>query len=201
MIDDPKFDEAIEQAVKRIEKRTDAEIVVVAAERSGHYRDVQMQIGGACTLALLAALFFAPIDLHPIGALIEVALAFPLFSWLAGHRAVVRLVTPAARQRAQARLWAEAEFVREAVHGTPNHTGVLVYASALEQRVEVILDLGLAGRVATGELAPALDTLTTTSLDGFVAGLERLGDVLASHAPHTSESDAVDLPDAPRRRT
>ncbi len=201
MIDDPKFDEAVEQAVKRIEKRTDAEIVVVAAERSGHYRDVQMWIGGGCTLAMLAALFYAPIDLHPIGALVEVAIAFPFFSWLAGHRAVLHFVTRASRQNAQVRMFAEAEFVREAVHGTPNHTGVLVYASALERRVEVILDLGLAGRVATGELAPALSTLTTTSVDAFVAGLEGLGDVLAAHAPHTAESDAVDLPDAPRRRT
>ena len=200
MIDDPKFDEAVEQAVKRIEKRTDAEIVVVAAERSGHYRDVQMWIGGVGTLAVLGALFFAPIDVHPIGALIEIAVSFPLLSWMSGHRAVLRLLAPASRMKLQVRTFAEAEFVREAVHGTPNHTGVLVYASALEQRVEVILDLALAGRIAKGEFVPVAEALTTSSVDAFVASLERLGDVLAAHAPHTHESDAADLPDAPRRR-
>lgn len=201
MIGDATFAAAVEDAVGRAEKRTDAEIVVVAAERSGTYRDVSMGWAAAGSLVVLALMIVAPVDLHPIGVLLELAIAFPVLTWMAGHRAFLRRVVSAERQSAQVRAAAESEFVREAVHGTPRHTGVLVYVSALEGRVEVICDLLLAGRVAPGELAAATGALVADDLDRFVKGIDGLADLFARIAPHLPDSDQADLPNAPRMRT
>lgn len=194
------FAKAVEDAVARAEARTDAEIVVVAAERSGAYRDVAMLTATVICGVLLALQLWLPWSFPPLFVLIDLVVAWPLLVWLAQHPRFLRLVVPRTRLAEQARTAAESEFVREAVHGTPNRTGVLVYVSALEGVVEIVPDLGISGRIAPGELVGVRAEFVHDDLDHFVRGLDRLGEVLGAHVPHTAESDAIDLPNAPRVR-
>lgn len=196
---DTRFSERVEQAVAEIEKTTDAEIVVVAAERSGTYRDVALTWASLSTISVLVVLVLIPQGVHPYALVPELAAIWFLFGWLFDGRTAVRRLAPTARQVAQVSTAARAEFHREAVHATPNRTGILIYVSATEGRVEVIADVGIEGRIPRGEWASAAQQFRHDDVDHFVAGLARIGEVLAKHVPITHNS-AFDLPNAPRIR-
>ena len=195
---DARFSEAVASAVTAIERTTDAELVIVAASRSGTYDDVSARAAGLIALVAGVALIASPwhvalgwwaVDVLFVGWIAERALRRPT---------AVRLLTRASRRHAQVRAAAEREFVREAVHGTPNRSGVLVYVSALEGMVELVPDLGVEGMIPQAELAAAREKLDATSVEGFIAGLHVLGELLSKRVPSRPDSDAFDLPNEPR---
>lgn len=196
---DATFSDAVEQAVSRIEARTDAEIVVVAAERSGTYRDLAYLLAAGVTLVAVAGLALVPWAVHPLALVADYAITWGIVAWLGNTRWVVRWLTSATRRQQQVRDAAEAEFHRESVHATPDRTGLLVYVSALEGQVRVLPDAGLEGRVPPGAWAAALAAFAHDDLDHFLEGLDALGELLAEHVPALS-TDRVDLPNAPRIR-
>lgn len=195
---DARFSQAVADAVTAIERTTDAELVVVAASRSGTYDDVSARAAALVALSAGAALIVSPwhvalgwwvVDVLFVGWITERALR---------RAAAVRVLTRQARRDAQVRAAAEREFVREAVHGTPNRSGILIYVSALEGRVELIPDLGVDGKVPQAELAEVRVKLDPTTVETFVAGLHALGAVLSQRVPAGADSDAFDLPNEPR---
>lgn len=197
---DETFSTRVEAAVEAIERRTDAEIVVVAAARSASYRDLPLAAASAVTFVVLLLLEAVPFAIHPWAVVADLAVTWPLVRWLASSDRVTRWLLRAERAHREVTLAAAAEFHREGVHATPDRTGLLVYVSALEGRVELVPDIGLEARVPHGRFAHALTTFAHDDLDHFLAGLDAVGDVLEEHVPHHEGSDAVDLPNAPRIR-
>jgi putative membrane protein len=196
---DAKFSQAVEAAVSRIEQQTDAEVIVVAASRSGSYRDVSLVGASLLSMAALIVLIVVPVVVHPTMVIIEVALTWAIASWVLDGAWFVRLLTPRRRREAQVDESAHAEFHRESVHATPHRTGVLVYVSALEGKVEVLADLGIQGRVPPARWQTACANFAHDDLPHFLRGLDALGEVLAQHVPKV-EDDVIDLPNAPRIR-
>ncbi|MCB9663339.1 MAG: hypothetical protein H6732_04445 [Alphaproteobacteria bacterium] len=197
---DAEAAEALATLVGELETRTDAEIVVVIAARSDAYRDRSLAGASLLALALGAVHLLGPwwispgwflVDLVAVGVIADRVLRWP---------GPVRRLVPAALRAERVDRAARAAFVEEAVHGTPNRTGVLVYASALEDRVVLVPDLGIDGLVPRGELGRVQTALEASGCDGLEAGLRALGEVLARRVPHTAQSDATDLPNAPRIR-
>lgn len=197
---DQRFSKAVESAVSELEERTDAEIIVVAAGRSGSYRDVSLL--GASVLAILAmiVLILIPIPVHPAMLAIEVTLTWLIAAWVLDGAWFLRLLVPKSRKLAQVSEAAHAEFHRESVHATPHRTGVLIYVSSLERRVEVMPDLGIQGRVPPARWQIACSSFAHDDLDHFLEGLDKVGVLLCKHVP-ALETDLVDLPNAPRIRT
>ena len=197
---DERFSEAVEEAVGRIEERTHAEVVVVAAKESGHYRDVRAIGASLVTFALLVVLLYIPMLVTPLTLLVECLAAWVLTYWILGWPAMTRLVTSDARMARQVREAAAAEFHEETVHGTPDRTGLLVYVSALEGRVVLLPDAGIEGRVPPGTWKAAQRDFVHDDLDHFLHGLQEIGEVLAAHVPPDEAKRVIDLPNAPRVR-
>lgn len=199
-LDDPQLESAVADLVTRLEKRTDAEIVVVVAGRSADYRDVPWMTATVGSVVMLTFVLFSPFEFHPALVPLDMGLGFAV-SWLLGTRDFVkrRLLTASRKQQAVQRA-AAAEFVRETIHGTPNRTGVLVYCSRLEQEVAVVVDVGIERAVPQAELTVVSRRIGLDSLRTFIAGLEDLGKLLAERVPHGPESDGFDLPNRPRIR-
>lgn len=195
---DRAFLDATTAAVGRIERTTDAELVVVATERSGHYRDLQHAGAALVAVVALVAVLFAPVEVSPVAVPIEGVLVYALAFALLGGRPVLARLVPAARARRQAEAAARDAFFAESIAGTPHRTGVLIYVSALERAVVVVPDTGITQLVPPGELGPVTTTWTADDLPSFLAGLDRLGVVLAHRAPHHAGSDHTNLPDEPR---
>lgn len=196
-----KVDEAtvgrLTAQVDTMERSTDAEVVVVLAGRSGPYREVSQQAALVPTLAFAVLALVAPWAVPWGWFLVELVVVGLVSERVLRHPAVVRRLLSAARREAEVTRAARAAFVEEAVHGTPHRTGVLVYVSALEDEVVLVPDLGVEGLVPGGELGFVRATFRREGLD---AGLDALGRVLAARIPHTANSDATNLPNAPRIR-
>lgn len=197
---DQAFSEAVAQAVGDIETRTDAEIVVVAAARSATYAEVSAYVASMAALVMSAILLAIPWHIAEPWFLLDLTLTWLIAERLARSPWLTRRLTTTKRRDAEVMAAAHAEFLREAIHGTPNRTGVLVYVSALEGMVAVIPDLGIAGRVPKGELVQVFRALRKNDLPSFLEGLRLLGDVLARYVPHHEGSDTFDMPNAPRIR-
>ena len=200
---DDRFADATEAAVTRIEGGTDAEIVVVAAPRSGSYRDVAVICGAAAAWALLVFAVVSPLWFSPLALLIE-APALGIFVAWAVHRspAALRRLTGRDRRARQVAEAAAAAFHEEAVHGTRGRTGLLVYFSALEDRVVLLPDAGVEA-VVPGAAWNAIrwggEGAAPGDLDHFLAGLGAVGDVLARHLPPTG-GNPDEIANAPRIR-
>lgn len=197
---DERFNQRVEEEVGRLEQRTDAEVVVVAAERSGTYADVAQRAASAVTLLVLIVLMALPHPIHPALVVVDLVAVWLLTAWLCNGHVVIRRLSSSARKREQTAELAAAEFHREAVHATPRRTGLLVYVSALEGRVELIPDVGLEARIPRALWAEAVEEFSHDDLEHFLAGLRRVGELLAEHVPNAEGKPVVDLPNAPRVR-
>ncbi len=199
IIDHPEFNSRIERLVGELEQGTQAEIVVVAARRSGSYRDLRLALAAAVgSIPLLVALY-SPLQFHPANIPLYMLLFAVLGWWLAGLGAwAPRAFTRAARRQAQVLEAAKATFVEVAVHGTRDRTGVLVYVSELERRAVIVRDLGLDGLIP-GAAWNGLK-LDLADLDGLEALLREAGAILAEHAP-AGDDNPNEIPNAPRVRS
>lgn len=198
LLSHPDFSARIETLVAEIERSTDAELVVVAARRSGSYRDLGLLAGVAVALVALGGLLFAPLEFHPLSVPIYVLGVGALAAWTVGRSpALLRRLARPARCRRQVEDAARVAFVEEAVHGTRARTGILVYVSEAERRCALVRDLGLDGRIP-GAAWTRLD-LGVHDLASFEALLRAVGAVLAAHLPARADNPN-ELPDAPRVR-
>jgi putative membrane protein len=203
---DKDFATAVETVVGKIETKTDAEVVVVAAPRSGSYRDLALLVGAAAAWLTLVFVILSPFHFSGDWLPVEVPLVGLVFAWLADRSpGLLGRLAKRARQREQVLHAAHAIFHEEAVHGTKRRNAVLVYVSALENRVELLADSGLEAVMPLAELhtlrfGTATDPHAPGTLDEFVAGLRLLGERLARYAPAVEGDNDNVIPNAPRVR-
>jgi putative membrane protein len=187
-------------AVEGIEAQTSAEIVVCLRGASDHYRDVDYLFGFLVSLATLVTMLYVERDFvlgsFPVG----VVAGFLAGTLASAHVAQIRrLLLFPARKLYAVRLCARAAFHDQGVSRTRHRTGILLYISMFERRVEVLPDVGIEAAhlgpdwkaaVATleGSLAPSPD------FDRFLAAVRALGPILGRSLPRT-EDDVNELPD------
>ena len=196
---DSALAERITAIVRDVESSTAAELVVVVAARSDAYREVGPLAGALAGWAALAFVCWSPVDFDAAWFPVDVALVALLAGWIAGRSdRVRRALTLPSRRAARVEESARAAFLEEAVHGTRARTGVLVYVSLLEERVVLLPDEALLGRVPRARWNEV--ELAAHDLAGFERGLRSLGERLAAWLP--PEGDNPDeIPDAPRFRS
>ncbi|NOY27980.1 MAG: hypothetical protein GXP62_19110 [Oligoflexia bacterium] len=203
---DTRFADAVETAVGRIEDQTDAELVIVAAPRSGRYTDIAAALGAAFAWVVLLIVLFSPWQFSPSLIPIELPLVGLLAAWAAHKRpGLLRLLTTSTRRERQVEEAADATFHQEVVHGTHHRTGLLIYLSSLEGRVSLRPDLGLDARVPRAAWnglcwGDKANPRAPTDLEHFLAGLDAVGTVLAQYVPATGDNPN-EIPDAPRIRS
>jgi putative membrane protein len=200
---DGTFSETVGRAVREAERGTAAELVVVIAARSGSYLDVAGALGAVVAMIVILVALFAPAAFSPVAVALEIPIAFGIAAWLA-HRTpgLLRALTSAARARQQVERAAAEHFLAEAVHGTRGRTGLLVYLSLLEERVALVPDFGLEGRVPSAlwsevRWSATGDPSRPHTNEDFVSGIEQIGAILRARVP-ADGTDVNEIPDAPR---
>lgn len=170
---------------------------------SGHYRHTDYLVGLAFAMGSLLVFLFHPAR-FPLGpyplvfALIFVAGALLSRSFPALRRAL----TSRALQLENVRTAARAAFVDDGVSRTRGRTGILVYVSVFERRVELVHDIGV-DEAALGEAYTAarraLEGTLAESLEVgiFEDALRRLGPPLAAALPR-ADDDVNELADGVR---
>ncbi|WP_103027625.1 TPM domain-containing protein [Salinibacter altiplanensis] len=203
----------IRDAVGRAEERTAGEIVPVVAPRSDDYEvAVWRGIGAAMLFVLTGVLltlqFYDGWGLGwlfaPWGVALSVLVAgttggllaryvYPLQRVLAGSD---RLDETVHRRALQA-------FIEEEVFDTRDRTGILVFVSLREHRIEVLGDTGINQQVEPGDWAEVVariqrgiqnDNLT----NGLVEAVEMCGDLLERRGVDIRPDDENELTDSVR---
>jgi putative membrane protein len=190
----------VRDVIRRIERGTSAEIVVSVHKRSGSGRHVDYLVGFVFAMAMLGVLLFHPepftVDTMPLdvlaafvaGAVISAAAA-PLQRRLSSRARLARDVAVGAR----------AAFVELGVSRTRDRTGILVFVSLFERRVEVVADIGLDD--PGDAIASAFERLRASAaearVDVFLQALEGLAEPLAAKLPRRDD-DANEIEDEMR---
>lgn len=197
----------IASAVQAAEAETAGEIVPYVVPQSDVYAAVPWRGGGLSALVGLALVSLtrtvvpAPLPglahdgiallvvlgCGAIGAVLAATVP-PLTRRLAGTD---RMATAVHRRAMQA-------FVEEEVFATRNRTGILLFVSLLEHRIEVLADAGIYQHVddgawqgVTARIRAGIESGHLTQ--GLVDAIEQCGTLLATHgvAPNTDDTDEL----------
>jgi len=192
--------DAIEAAVRDAERGTSGEIVPIVVERSDSYADVRL--GAAALVSIASGGLLA--WLLPLGHWL-VPTQFGVFALLCGAfgwRPVLGAVAPNPLFSQRVHQAASVAFYDAGLVETRDRTGILIYVSLLERRVEVVADRGIHARVADGTWDEVVERVLAgiragRADQGLISGIRRCGEILAASFPPRPD-DANELPDRPR---
>ena len=139
-----KFTEAdsrlLEVCIQELEVRTCAEVVFVLRESSGNYRDVSHLCGASAGWVALLFAMSVPAQIPEHWLPLPMAFIFWIVSYGVTHSRFRVWLATAARKKGQVSKAAHACFYEKKIHQTSSHSGILVYCSLFEKRVEIIMD-------------------------------------------------------------
>jgi putative membrane protein len=205
----------VRRAVGEAERRTSGEIVPYVVEQSGNYevavwRGATAAALGAMGVAVLVLQFYAGWGLGwlytnwgmallasmagLLGAVLTATIA-PVKRLFAGREYIARRV----HRRASL------AFLEEEVFDTRERTGILLFVSLFEHRIEVLGDAGISEQVSDDEWIEIVDTIRTGIkgghfADGLVEAVEMCGRLLERKGVAIRHDDTDELPDDVRIR-
>ena len=215
---DPLFTDAelesIREAVAQAETRTSGEIVPYVVRQSGDYPAATWRgaslvavVSGIVTLA--AAWLYQGWENTWLYSAWAVALAMSgggvLGALLAMLEPVRRALAGPAQIDEQVHRRAAVAFVEEEVFDTRDRTGILLFVSLFEHRIEVVGDAGISAKVEPAEWVEVVDLVRAgirrqSLADGIVQAVARCGDLLHRRGVELRDDDTDELPDDVRVR-
>ncbi|HEY7228869.1 MAG TPA: hypothetical protein VH558_00720 [Pseudolabrys sp.] len=174
-------------AIRAAETRTSGEIICVIAHSSSSYRLVP--IAWAALVALLAPLPLIYFTNLPAATIYMIQLATFIIAGVILSAPAIRFrIVPKRAMHRRAHVEAMRQFLAQGLHLTEFRTGVLIFASAAEHYAEIVADNGINSKVSPHVWEDAISALVSAIKDGrpgdgFVAAIERSGEVLAKHFP------------------
>lgn len=198
----------VQEAVQRAERQTAGEIVPVVVPESDEYEVAPWRgavFGGLLALigVLLVLQFYSGWSLGWLYTPWALALIVLGASVLGGG--LVRVVPPLRRLAAGRELLEETvhrralqAFVEEEVFNTQDRTGILIFVSLLEHRVEVVGDTGIHQHVDPDDWVEVVDRIREGIrhdhfTDGLVEAIEMCGRLLARHGVEAEAGNENEL--------
>ncbi|OQY34368.1 MAG: hypothetical protein B6241_05130 [Spirochaetaceae bacterium 4572_59] len=213
-----KEQERISVAVKEAEKSTSGEIATALIGESSDYALYELVFSLCIGFVYFSSLlFFYPSVSVWLGNLfwdapewyvtafygISTVLVVGLVYFFSNMSFVDRLIIPRKVLREKVRNRALRYFTESGVYSTRDHTGILIFVSLLEKRVEVLADQGISEKIPQNEWNELVAALSRAMRDGQLAGglcaaVESCGKKLSKHFPIKSDdsnelSDSVDI--------
>jgi putative membrane protein len=199
---DATASETLAQAVRDIEKNTDAEIVIVVRRRSGTYRHADYLCGAVMAFVGLVFVLFSPFEFHTFWVPFDVIGLFIAGAFVCSRTDFIRRVLTTKKFRSSSvRTGAAAMFYEDGIANTSAENGLLIYLSIFERRVEVIADRGILKAVPALKWNNAVFALKqvgrSPESEKLIKAVRELGELLAQHLPPTGENPN-ELADGPR---
>jgi putative membrane protein len=177
----------IGDAVRDVESRSAAELVIEIRARAGSYALADARFAALLAFVSLVVLVFMPFTVPPIAVLLDPVAVYVLGLAIAKRGDALRRLLTSKRERLEAvRMHAAALFHQRGVANTGGETGMLFFVSLLERRIEVLADRGLLQKVDASEWNAALAELhleRQLDPDAVVAAIRRVGNIVARDAP------------------
>lgn len=190
------------ECVAAVERETGAEMVIVVRRISGRFRAADYLGGFAIALLVLAVLIFHPHAFDEQYFPFEVLLGFVLGASVTANVVPLRRALAGAAACAESvRTAARAAFFDGGISRTKGRSGLLVYVSMFEKRVELVpdigLDLGVLGPRWTELESRLASAVRAADFGAFLETLKSAAPLLAEACPRCAD-DVNELPDEMR---
>lgn len=204
----------IKNTVKAAEGKTSGEIATAFIKESDDYAIYELLFAIFCGfLYLMIILFFENNIENIIKTMswdystwhlllfysLSPFLVIGLFYFLANFPAIDRLIVPKAIMQRKVNQRAVRHFMESGVYNTKNHTGILIFISQLEHRVELLADKGISQNIPQEKW----DTIVQHIITGIKTNrlvphlkeaIQQCGQLLATYHP-IQEDDENELND------
>jgi putative membrane protein len=183
----------IRDSVRAAELRTRGEIVPMIVPASARYREAEHRAAALLAFAVLAVISVGIYGgewttTHPGWVIAGVLGAYVAGTIIGRAPLAIRVLVSDARMAEKVRLRARAAFYEQGLHRTREGTGVLIFLSLLERRVQVLADEAINRRVSEATWSGIVDTVVEGvkrghAADALCRAITTCGDTLAEHFP------------------
>ena len=186
----------VAEAIARVERTTDAELVTVLAGQSDDYRYIPLLWASLIALVLPGALLFFTGWLAGWQLLLVQWLTFLVLAVLFRIPRVTSRLIPRSVRHWRACNLARRQFIELNLHHTDDGTGMLIFVSEAERYVEILVDRGISSRIDNSAWESIVETFTAhvrngRVLEGFVGCIDACGTLLQQHVPATHERNEL----------
>jgi putative membrane protein len=183
--------------VKNAETKTDAEIVTVLAHASDDYRFIPTMWAAMIALLTPSVLLLSPLWIAAQDLLL---VQMGVFVFLAASFQIPALryrLIPKRMKRHRAALMARRQFLEQGLHHTKDRTGVLIFVSAAEHYVEIMVDQGISNHIDNSQWQSIVTTFTQkvktgAVLEGFEECVNSVAKVVSDVLPATHEQNELE---------
>lgn len=187
---------AVADAITRVERNTDAEVVTVLAPRADDYRWIGLFWAALVALLIPGLVVFFPAWLDTRGMLLIQWCVFVVLGSLFQQPRVAPHLVPRRIRHARAAALARRMFLAQNLHRTQEATGFLIFVAEAERYVEILADHGIASRVDDTAWSAIVDRFVERVKSGdveagFVECVEACGVHLAKVCPATHEGNEL----------
>jgi putative membrane protein len=137
------FQTQLWEAVKAIERNSQAEVVVVIRSHAANYHAIPLAWGAISAWLMHTYIVFAPEFFPDWWIYCAPMLAFTLFYGFAHLPWIIRLSSRRSSLQKNVEIMARALFQKGGIHQTRGKIGLLIYCSELEKLVYLLPDSGL----------------------------------------------------------
>jgi putative membrane protein len=186
----------VAEAIERVERSTDAELVTVLAAQADDYHYIPLLWAGLIALLLPGALLFFSGWLGAWQLLLVQWATFIVLAVLFRMPALTSHLIPHSVRNWRACNLARRQFIELNLHHTEGDTGVLIFVSEAERYVEILVDRGISSRIDNAAWESVVACFTDRVkqgqvLEGFLGCIEASGALLAQHVPKTHERNEL----------
>jgi putative membrane protein len=179
----------VAEAIERVERSTDAELVTVLAAQADDYHYIPLLWASLIALLLPGALLFFSGWLSAWQLLLVQWATFIVLALLFRLPGVTSRLIPRS-----VRCWRAC--IELNLHHTEADTGVLIFVSEAERYVEILVDRGISSRIDNAAWESIVGCFTERVkqgqvLEGFLGCIEASGALLAQHVPKTHERNEL----------
>ncbi len=180
----------VAEAIARVERGTDAELVTVLAARADDYAYIPLLWASLLALVVPGVVHYLSgwLTLHTLlmvqwGTFIVLCLLFKI------PKVTTHLVPRSVRHWRASNL-ARRQFLEQNLHHTVGSTGILIFVSEAERYVEILVDQGISTRLDNAHWDAIVAAFTQQvkqgqTLQGFVTCIDACGELLKVHVPVT----------------
>lgn len=195
LLTEPELQQVAE-AIERVERDTDAELVTVLAAQADDYRYIPLLWASLLALLLPGALLFFTGWLAAWQLLLVQWLTFIALAAIFRIPSLTSRLIPRSVRHWRACNLARRQFIELNLHHTEGGTGMLIFVSEAERYVEILVDRGISSRIDNSAWESIVATFTENVrngqvLEGFLSCIDACGSLLKQQVPATHERNEL----------
>ncbi|MBI6909474.1 TPM domain-containing protein [Pseudomonas palleroniana] len=180
----------VAQAIARVEKDTDAELVTVLAARADDYAYIPLLWASLIALVVPGVVHYLSGYLTMYTLLLAQWVTFIVLCLVFRLPKVTTRLIPRSVRHWRASNLARRQFLEQNLHHTLGSTGVLIFVCEAERYVEILVDEGISRHLDNSSWDGIVQAFTQQvkqgqTLAGFIACIEACGELLKVHVPVT----------------